>query len=113
MFSNQLSTTDLLAVTDTLVTDYSSVAFDYSLLPNAHSLLFFMFDLDQYKQNPGIQDDLLNWLPTNPITSLDDLRKAISEDKQTDFTNFNHHWNKYNDGFATSRVIDRYIKTLK
>lgn len=113
MFSNQLSTTDLLVVTDTLVTDYSSVAFDYSLLPNAHSLLFFMFDLDQYKHNPGIQDDLLNWLPTKPITSLDGLRKAISEDKQTDFTNFNHHWNKYNDGFATSRVIDRYIKTLK
>ncbi|AYF92522.1 CDP-glycerol glycerophosphotransferase family protein [Apilactobacillus bombintestini] len=113
IFCNQLSTTDLLVVTDTLITDYSSVAFDYSLLPNAHSLLFFMFDLDEYKQNPGIQNDLLNWLPTKPITSLEDLQTAIKKDEAVDFSNFNHHWNKYNDGFATSRVIDRYIKTLK
>jgi teichoic acid glycerol-phosphate primase len=112
-FCNQLSTTDLLTITDTLVTDYSSIAFDYSLLPNAHSLLFFMFDLDKYKQNPGIQDDLLKWLPTNPITSLDQLASSIKANDAVDFTNFNHHWNKYNDGYASSRVIDRYIKTLK
>ncbi|GAA6114632.1 CDP-glycerol glycerophosphotransferase family protein [Apilactobacillus apinorum] len=113
LFCNQLSTTDLLAVTDTLVTDYSSVAFDYSLLPNAHSLLFFMFDIEKYKQKPGLQENLLNWLPTNPIKTLDELKLAISENKKIDFTNFNNHWNKYNDGFATTRVIDKYIKTLK
>lgn len=112
-FCNQLSTTDLLTVTDTLVTDYSSIAFDYSLLPNAHSLLFFMFDLDEYKKNPGIQDDLLKWLPTPPITTLNQLADSIKDNNATDFITFNHHWNKYNDGYASRRVIDRYIKTLK
>ncbi|MEJ6400696.1 CDP-glycerol glycerophosphotransferase family protein [Nicoliella lavandulae] len=109
-FYNQLSTTELLSVTDTLVTDYSSVAFDYSLLPNAHSLLFFMFDLDEYKQNTGLQTDLLKWLPSAPILNTKDLASAIKQNAKTDLTKFNQHWNTYNDGFATKRVIERYIE---
>ncbi|MSE22573.1 CDP-glycerol glycerophosphotransferase family protein, partial [Lactobacillus parabuchneri] len=58
-FYHELETSDLLAVADTLVTDYSSVAFDFSLLPNARSIIFFMFDLDHYQKDPGIQDDFL------------------------------------------------------
>ncbi|UQS86531.1 CDP-glycerol glycerophosphotransferase family protein [Nicoliella spurrieriana] len=108
-FYNQLSTADLLSVTDTLITDYSSVAFDFTLLPNAHSMLFFMFDLKEYQQKPGIQSDLLNWLPSQPILKTADLAVAIKKNQRTDFTKFNQHWNTYNDGFATKRVIDRYI----
>ncbi|UQS85452.1 CDP-glycerol glycerophosphotransferase family protein [Apilactobacillus apisilvae] len=113
LFFSQLSTTDLLVITDTLVTDYSSIAFDYSLLPNAHSMLFYMFDIDQYQKHPGIQDNMLNWLPNKPIKTTEDLAKSIRENKKTDFTKFNRVWNKYNDGFATSRVIEKYIKSLK
>ncbi|MHA8137726.1 CDP-glycerol glycerophosphotransferase family protein [Lactobacillaceae bacterium Scapto_B20] len=109
-FYNQLSTTDLLAVTDTLITDYSSVAFDYSLLPNAHSMLFFMFDLDEYEANTGLQADLLKWLPTKPIITSQDLAAAIRSNDKTDFTKFNQHWNTDNDGYATKRVIERYIE---
>ncbi|MBW1605514.1 CDP-glycerol glycerophosphotransferase family protein [Lactobacillus sp. Sy-1] len=109
-FYNQLSTSDLLSVTNTLITDYSSVAFDYSLLPNAHSMLFFMFDLAEYQKNPGIQSDLLNWLPSKPILTSAELAAAIKQNAKTDFTNFNQHWNTYNDGQATKRVIDRYIE---
>ncbi|WP_283096092.1 CDP-glycerol glycerophosphotransferase family protein [Apilactobacillus xinyiensis] len=112
-FYSQLSTNDLLSVTDTLITDYSSIAFDFALLPKAHSLLFFMFDLDKYKKDPGIQDDMLNWLPSKPITTTGDLAKAIKSNHKTDFTKFNQNWNTYNDGFATERLIDKYIKTLK
>lgn len=113
LFFSQLSTTDLLVITDTLVTDYSSIAFDYSLLPNAHSMLFYMFDIDQYKRHPGIQDDMINWLPNKPIKNTDVLASAIKENAKTDFTNFNNIWNKYNDGFSTDRVIEKYIKSLK
>ncbi|WP_056966831.1 CDP-glycerol glycerophosphotransferase family protein [Apilactobacillus ozensis] len=112
-FYSQLSTNDLLSVTDTLITDYSSIAFDFALLPNAHSLLFFMFDLDKYKKDPGIQDDMLNWLPSKPIMDTKTLAKAIKSNQKTDFSKFNQKWNTYNDGFAIERLIDKYIKTLK
>ncbi|CAM2752579.1 CDP-glycerol glycerophosphotransferase family protein [Fructilactobacillus fructivorans] len=108
-FYNQLSTSDLLSVCNTLVTDYSSVAFDFSLLPQAHSMIFFMFDLKQYEQGPGIQKDFLEWLPSEPITRVDQLTQAIVANQKIDFTSFNKHWNTYNDGYATERVIKRYV----
>ncbi|WP_054669560.1 CDP-glycerol glycerophosphotransferase family protein [Lentilactobacillus senioris] len=109
---DQLSTSELLTVTDTLVTDYSSVAFDFSLLPNAKTAIFYMFDLDSYQKDPGIQDDFLTWLPTPPVMTVEELAKAIKANQATDFTAFNQKWNTYNDGNATNRVIDYYADYL-
>lgn len=103
-----LSTTELLTVTETLVTDYSSVAFDYSLLPNAHSLLFYLFDLPDYQQRPGVQADFLNWLPSPALRDSQELAAAIVADQTTDLDQFNATWNTYNDGHATARVVKRY-----
>ena len=47
---DDFSTNDLLLVADRLITDYSSVIFDYSLLPNAKQILFYCYDYDQYAQ---------------------------------------------------------------
>lgn len=109
---DQLSTSELLSVTDTLVTDYSSVAFDFSLLKTAKTAIFYMFDLESYQKDPGIQDDFLSWLPSEPVTTIDGLAKAIRDNKPTDFTAFNQKWNTYNDGKATKRVIDYYAEDL-
>lgn len=111
-FYPQLSTTDLLMVTETLITDYSSIAFDYSLLPHAHSLLFYMSDLAEYQRNPGIQPHYLQWLPSKPLQTPDELKNAIAADAPMDFTKFNHHWNTYNDGHATQRVVQYYCRYL-
>ncbi|CAJ1227635.1 glycosyl transferase [Levilactobacillus zymae] len=109
--AQQLSTTELLTVTETLVTDYSSVAFDYSLLPNAHSLLFYLFDLPTYQQEPGLQADFLDWLPDRALRDSQDLAAAIVADRSTDLTQFNQRWNTFNDGLATQRVVARYHGT--
>lgn len=111
-FYPQLSTTDLLMVTETLITDYSSIAFDYSLLPNVHSLLFYMADLPEYERNPGIQPHFLQWLPTPPLQTAAALETAILADQKTDYTKFNRHWNTYNDGQATKRVVEYYCHYL-
>lgn len=107
--ASELSTTDLLTVADTVITDYSSVAFDYALLPNAHSLLFYLFDLPSYTHNPGVQADLLDWLPGPVLRTRQELAAAIVADRKTDLTQFNHQWNQANDGRATDRVVDRYV----
>ncbi len=112
-FYHGLETSDLLTVTDTLVTDYSSVAFDFSLLPNAKSLIFFMFDLKIYQSNPGVQDDFLDWLPSQPVKTVQDLKQAIVANLPTDFTAFNKHWNTYNDGHASQRCVAHYLSQLK
>lgn len=106
--ADQLSTSELLTVTETLVTDYSSVAFDYSLLANAHSLLFYLFDLSAYQREPGIQADFLSWLPGRALRNSQELAAAIIADQTTDLRHFNQQWNTANDGQATARVVARY-----
>lgn len=108
-----VSTTELLTVAETVVTDYSSVAFDYSLLSNAHSLLFYLFDLPSYTRNPGVQSDLLDWLPGPVLRTSQELAAAIVADRQTDLTQFNARWNTANDGRATDRVVDHYLTVFK
>lgn len=110
--AQQLSTAELLTVTETLITDYSSVAFDYSLLPNAHSLLFYLFDLPTYSQDPGVQANLMDWLPGPAIMTSEQLATAITADVATPFTQFNQHWNSANDGQAADRVVARYAALL-
>jgi len=107
-----VSTAALLTVTETLVTDYSSVAFDYSLLANAHSLLFYLFDLPAYQQDPGVQPDLMDWLPGPALMTNAQLAAAIQADAATELTQFNQHWNSANDGHATERVVARYVALL-
>lgn len=106
--AQQLATTELLTVTETLVTDYSSVAFDYSLLPNAHSLLFYWFDFPAYQHQPGIQAGVKEGLSSQVLRDSQELAAAIVADRPTDLTAFNQRWNTYNDGAATQRVIARY-----
>lgn len=112
VLASAFSTAELLTVTETLVTDYSSVAFDYGLLDNAHSLLFYLFDLPSYSDNPGVQADLLDWLPSPVLRDSQELAAAIVADRQTDLEQFNHRWNQANDGQATDRVITRYLALL-
>ncbi|USS85400.1 CDP-glycerol glycerophosphotransferase family protein [Fructilactobacillus myrtifloralis] len=106
---DEFTTTDLMTLADTLVTDYSSFIFDFSLMPQARSAIFFMYDLHEYAEQRGVQPDLKRWLPTPPVKTVDQLRQAILANQPVDFTAFNDWWNTYNDGKAYKRVIDKYV----
>ncbi|QBP18999.1 CDP-glycerol glycerophosphotransferase family protein [uncultured bacterium] len=112
-YLNNASTAKLLTITNTLITDYSSVAFDYSLLPRAHSLIFFMYDLAKYQKMPGCQPNFLNWLPDSPVENVKDLARVIKQNKKTNLKAFNLRWNTYNDGHASDRFIHHYIEPLR
>lgn len=110
---DDFSTNDLLLVADRLITDYSSVIFDYTLLPNAKQILFYCYDYDEYSQRVGIQADFKTWIPGKMITTTDALIKAMQQPlTATDFTQFNQLWNTANDGHATERVLQAERKYL-
>ncbi|WP_429970845.1 CDP-glycerol glycerophosphotransferase family protein [Fructilactobacillus sp. Tb1] len=106
---DEFTTTDLMSIADTFVTDYSSYAFDYSLMPQAHSMIFFMYDYKEYAKNPGIQVGYEKWLPTKPIHTVTELKEAVLKNEKSDFTEFNIMWNTYNDGKAYQRVLNKYV----
>lgn len=102
---------DLLAVTHILITDYSSVPFDFTLLDNAENILFYCYDLEEYDHVTGLQIDFEEWAPGEVVRSMDELITEIQKIKRTDFKDFNSKWNTYNDGHAKERLI-QHVKDL-
>ena len=111
---DDFSTNDLLVIADRLITDYSSVIFDYSLLPNAKQILFYCYDYDQYAQQVGIQADFKSWIPGKMVTTTVELINEVQQPLEaTDFTQFNQLWNTANDGHATERVLQNELKYIQ
>ena len=104
---------DLLLITDILITDYSSVIFDYFLLKRP--VIFYPYDYDEYmtyrdfyldykKDLPGpicyTEEEVINVL--NDTKSLDKYKEKIDE--------FNIKFNKENDGTVCKKIVDKIIK---
>lgn len=101
----------LYLAADVLITDYSSVFFDYAILEKP--MIFYMYDLEDYRDNLrgfyiGL-DELPGEIAENELTLIEAL-KVI--DNQYDFNKlreFNKIYNNLSDGNAAERVIRRII----
>ena len=104
----------LYLVADMLVTDYSSVMFDYSIL--RRPILFYCYDLDEYMNTlRGFYFDLLKEAPGPVVTTSEDLIKTIREyDNNLYNKKYEEFIDKYNhidDGKASGRVVDLICKS--
>ncbi|MEK4669107.1 CDP-glycerol glycerophosphotransferase family protein [Niallia sp. FSL R7-0271] len=73
LFENNLDLYELLGATDILLTDYSSVFFDYLLLNKP--LMFLPVDKEEYSDNRGfILSDYERWTPGPKIYNQQDLQ---------------------------------------
>lgn len=115
-YSNIDDVNDLYLISDILITDYSSVFFDYANLKRP--ILFYMYDLEDYQHN--IRDfyiDLAS-LPGPIIKTEEELLKAvynidkITEKYQSKYDMFSKTYNYLDDGNASKRVIDICVKNI-
>lgn len=103
----------LYLVSDILITDYSSVMFDYSLLKRP--MLFFAYDLEEYKDNlRGFYFDFVSEVP-GPISKdtnqlLRDIRNYNVEDWNEKYDYFSEKYNHVDDGQASKRIVDLICK---
>ncbi|MBQ8304759.1 MAG: CDP-glycerol glycerophosphotransferase family protein [Blautia sp.] len=104
---------DLYLVSDVLVTDYSSVFFDYANL--CRPMIFFMYDYEEYKNEkwgfyidvkelPGpivqTEEELVRLLPSYDGTGYEEAYKV-----------FNDKFNPYRDGNGTEIVLRTIFRT--
>lgn len=107
-FSKDSSVNDLLLVTDYLITDYSSIPFEYAILKKP--MIFFPYDLEVYKNNPGIWGEYEDIVP-GPIAYdteeiihyIKDFRFDINK-----YVDFSTTWNEYSKG-NSSETLTKYI----
>lgn len=109
---NNLKLYELLRDSRALITDYSSVFYDYYLLDKP--IAFCIRDFDDYNKNRGfIVENPMSYLKGNKIKSLDDMYDFINEianneDKfKEERREFNEKVNKYRDGNNTRRLLEK------
>lgn len=107
---------ELYIISDILITDYSSVFFDYANLKRP--MIFFMYDLEHYKnESNGFYIDL-NELPGPIVETQEDLEKLIEDvdfniGSSKKYKEFNEKYNYLDDGNASKRVIEKVILEME
>lgn len=106
---------DLYLVSDLLITDYSSVFFDYAILNRP--IIFFMYDFQVYRdQLRGFYIDIEKEAPGPIVQNETNLFKAINEIKDSQmiidsaFMKFKTKFNALEDGNASERVVNAFLR---
>jgi len=96
---------------DALLTDYSSVYFDFLL--TMKPIGFTIDDFESYEDKRGfVVDNPLELMPGHKITNLDELKRFIldikegKDDYYEERKKVNDLANKYKDGNSTKRLMD-------
>lgn len=109
--SNQ-SADDYIKQADVLITDYSSVAFDFTVANPDKQLIMYWPDEVIYEEITGIQKGIKQDFPQKVVYTLTELLEQLNSNQQIDNQRFNQLWNTYNDGKATSRVVGEIKKVM-
>ena len=111
---DEIETSELLAATDILITDYSSIFVDY--LGTRRPILFFVYDKDTYVTEHGMYRDI-STMPGAECLTVDDVLDRISDIEAGTYVNPN--WDEayaefaYNDdGLASKRTVDIIFRGL-
>lgn len=97
---------ELYVISDMLITDYSSVFFDYAILKRP--IYFYMFDLEHYQEElRGFYIDIYKELPGKIFEQEESLLTEIAEGNYDyEFLEeFNTRFNNMEDGNASQRVL--------
>ena len=98
---------DLLLVSDALITDYSSVVFEYSLLRK--KTIFFAPDLEEYTDSRDFYVDYQEFVPGPIVRDMDSLVteiERVNEFNPQSLDNFLAYYFDDLDGKASKRFVD-------
>lgn len=100
---------DMLFITDILITDYSSVIYEFSLFNKP--MIFYAFDRMKYEADRGFYEPYSEMVPGKIVRTSEQLVRTLEKrdfefEKVQPFVQKNF---KYTDGKSTDRIIDQLI----
>ena len=109
-YSSYEKLTDLLKISDILISDYSRIIIDYSILERP--IFNYIYDYDEYKEKRGLYFDIRKELPNNCLTTEE---KMINRIKKIDYATENKKTKKFKDKYVevygnASEYIDNIIR---
>lgn len=109
---SKYTTYDLLKIANYIITDYSAVAFEASVLDKP--IYFYVYDIEEYKKLRGLNIDLFEEMNNCTSTSIKEIMNSI-ENSKYDFKELNRFKTKYmgEDYYNnTSKLVDFIFKYL-
>ena len=106
------STYDLIKIADYIITDYSAVSFEASLL--CKPIYFYLYDIEEYKETRGLNVDLLKEMSSCSRTDIKEIIRMIENNKYN-YDELNKFKNKYmeiNSTDNTTKLVDFIFKYL-
>lgn len=109
---NWIDTNELLSVVDILITDYSSIFFEY--LPTKKPIIFYADDVEEYEEERGLYIPMQK-LPGPLCQTIDEVTYYINQLPDYDsvfhdvYEEFLKTYCYHDDGQATKRLVDTVI----
>ena len=106
---HRIDSCDLLSVVDLLITDYSSIFFDF--LPARRPIIYYTYDLEEYSAARGFYLDMAD-LPGTLCATVEDVREAITQglgrsvEDDPAYQQALARFCPFEDGNATRRAVD-------
>lgn len=111
-FSHYKKLNDLLFITDILITDYSSIPFDFSLLKKP--MIFFPYDLEEYETARGFWEPYEKMVPGPIAYTTKEIIEIIQGENfcLNEAAHFRMKWNEYSNGHSSEKVASWILESL-
>lgn len=106
-------TIDLMLFTDVLITDYSAISIEASAL--GKPVYFYLYDYEDYKENTGLNVDLMNEYPGMVYEKAEDIFENIDNGayEYSQLKKFENKFVSENGNNATELIVKKIIETFE
>ncbi|MCL1991189.1 MAG: CDP-glycerol glycerophosphotransferase family protein [Defluviitaleaceae bacterium] len=110
-YSDYHSINDLLTLTDILITDYTSIPMEFSLLKRR--MIFYADDLEQYQHDNGLWEDYESSIPGPLVKNTDELITAVLHGKSDpeQLAAYAQKWTAYCQGDASEKLVNHLLRS--
>ena len=105
-FPKKYETYQFLSVADCLITDYSSVFYDFATTKK--KIILFAYDEEQYLQDRGLYMPFSD-LPFTKVDNIEDLISEMNKQKAYDDTKFIEAYCKYDEKDISKKICEKVI----
>ena len=105
-------TSELIKASDYIITDYSAVAFEASILNKP--LIFYLYDISDYEIERGLNINLKEEMPSATVTKVQEIVDMVEKDEYN-FKELEKFKNKYvetADLYNTERIVELIINKV-
>lgn len=102
---------DLMISSKLLITDYSSMIFEYAIMEKP--MIFFAYDLPLYNNSlRGFYYKYTDFVPGPIVSTTEEIVETIIKNKwdYDKISQFKKKFNGYDDGMATKRIVENILK---